>query len=450
MDTIVQKVGRKNNCTFCGVFRRQALDRGAVMMGVDKIVTGHNADDIAETIVMNILRGDVARLNRCCAVQTGSEGSLSRSKPFKYTYEKEIVMYAYFKKLDYFSTECIYSPNAYRGHARAYIKDLEKIRPSAIIDIIHSGECLSIKEGVKMATMSLCTRCGHISSQAVCKACVLLEGLNKGRPRLGVGKSSKVTARMKINPMDLVGELPPSSESADGDKHTNFSEERNASVAELAVASQLENVAETEPSKTSQPDEGSPTVNHLTVDLLASSLTECTVSSSCNGSTLIDERSHKKEIFINVRNTSAVTPVIREKANIKNCIEEIEDSNMDSNLVISENQSISEHSSVTKIGKSLPVRRVFSPRKKEQISQNGATVDDFTSSESQPGNKCSSQATSIEDIGNNAGGKVCESGGQCSGNCEKKTEKARKVVSLKHNPESPLKTAGISKKDIEF
>ena len=38
----------------------------------------------------------------------------SRCKPFKYTYEKEIVMYAYFKKLDYFSTECIYSPNAYR------------------------------------------------------------------------------------------------------------------------------------------------------------------------------------------------------------------------------------------------------------------------------------------------------------------------------------------------
>ena len=37
-----------------------------------------------------------------------------RCKPFKYTYEKEIVMYAYFKKLDYFSTECIYSPNAYR------------------------------------------------------------------------------------------------------------------------------------------------------------------------------------------------------------------------------------------------------------------------------------------------------------------------------------------------
>ena len=43
-----------------------------------------------------------------------SEQKTFRCKPFKYTYEKEIVMYAYFKKLDYFSTECIYSPNAYR------------------------------------------------------------------------------------------------------------------------------------------------------------------------------------------------------------------------------------------------------------------------------------------------------------------------------------------------
>ena len=43
MDAIVQKIGLKNNCTFCGVFRRQALDRGAMLLGVDKIVTGHNA-----------------------------------------------------------------------------------------------------------------------------------------------------------------------------------------------------------------------------------------------------------------------------------------------------------------------------------------------------------------------------------------------------------------------
>lgn len=78
----------------------------------------------------------------------GSEGAISRSKPFKYTYEKEIVMYAYFKRLDYFSTECIYSPNAYRGHARAFLKDLEKVRPTSIIDVIHSGEFSHQDNGV--------------------------------------------------------------------------------------------------------------------------------------------------------------------------------------------------------------------------------------------------------------------------------------------------------------
>lgn len=42
-----------------------------------------------------------------------------------------------------------------------------------------------------MPTISTCTRCGYISSQEVCKACTLLEGLNRGLPRLGIGKSSK-------------------------------------------------------------------------------------------------------------------------------------------------------------------------------------------------------------------------------------------------------------------
>ncbi|KAK0398312.1 hypothetical protein QR680_002530 [Steinernema hermaphroditum] len=126
MDEIVSKIGKKNNCTFCGVFRRQALDRGAFKLGAAKIVTGHNADDMAETILLNVLRGDVGRLQRCTNAITGADGTLPRAKPLKYSYEKDIVMYAHFKKLDYFCTECIYAPNAYRNNARVYVKDLER------------------------------------------------------------------------------------------------------------------------------------------------------------------------------------------------------------------------------------------------------------------------------------------------------------------------------------
>ena len=38
------------------------------------------------------MRGDIARLGRCTAVTTQIEDTIKRSKPFKYAYEKEIVM----------------------------------------------------------------------------------------------------------------------------------------------------------------------------------------------------------------------------------------------------------------------------------------------------------------------------------------------------------------------
>lgn len=68
---------------------------------------------------------------------------IARSKPLKYAYEKEIVLYAHHKQLDYFTTECIYSPEAFRGSARSLIKSLERVRPSAILDIVRSGEAFA-------------------------------------------------------------------------------------------------------------------------------------------------------------------------------------------------------------------------------------------------------------------------------------------------------------------
>ena len=52
-----------------------------------------------------------------------------------------------------------------------------------LADIIYSGEALAIKDSVKMPTQTTCERCGYIASNDVCKACVLLEGLNRGLPK---------------------------------------------------------------------------------------------------------------------------------------------------------------------------------------------------------------------------------------------------------------------------
>ncbi|KAH8700525.1 putative PP-loop ATPase superfamily protein [Talaromyces proteolyticus] len=277
MDQVVAQVGKKGNCTYCGVFRRQALDRGAARLGIKHVVTGHNADDVAETVMMNLLRGDLPRLSRGTNIVTESAGmQVKRSKPLKYAYEKEIVLYAHHKKLDYFSTECIYSPEAFRGSARTLIKDLEKIRPSSILDIVKSGEDMAAlvppeisnngkpaedeasggcgsqngrssggemaamekrlaaneeaqareieitlpsrrpssvvsfqqKKGklVKGQTAGKCERCGYISSQKICKACTLLDGLNKSRPKttIEVGIEEEESSSTLMRQMESV------------------------------------------------------------------------------------------------------------------------------------------------------------------------------------------------------------------------------------------------------
>ena len=54
-------------------------------------------------------------------------------------------------RLDYFSTECTYAPEAYRGYARVFLKDLERVRPRAIADIISAAEdmCFPVRAQVR-------------------------------------------------------------------------------------------------------------------------------------------------------------------------------------------------------------------------------------------------------------------------------------------------------------
>ncbi|ODV63155.1 Ncs6p [Ascoidea rubescens DSM 1968] len=244
MDEIVTCCGIRNSCTYCGVLRRQALDRGALKLGINHVVTGHNADDMAETVLMNILRGDLARLEKSTAIITESAGSpVKRSKPFKFTYQKEIVLYAHFKKLDYFSTECTYAPEAFRGTARELMKQLEKSRSSTVIDIIYSGENLLLQpkrinkqkqfrkvktidkktaengqnnnknremEVLSDGSISLghdrakykdgnkCLKCGYLSSNKICKACVLLQTLEKMKPKITIDNNISTDGAAKV------------------------------------------------------------------------------------------------------------------------------------------------------------------------------------------------------------------------------------------------------------
>ncbi|XP_008447661.2 cytoplasmic tRNA 2-thiolation protein 1-like [Cucumis melo] len=55
-----------------------ALDSGVALLKVVKLATGHNAIDMVGTILLNILRGDIARLSRCTTLITDEDGPIPR------------------------------------------------------------------------------------------------------------------------------------------------------------------------------------------------------------------------------------------------------------------------------------------------------------------------------------------------------------------------------------
>lgn len=71
-------VGREaQGCTVCGVLRRRALGEAVKRTGATKLATGHNLDDEAQSVLMNVLRGDLPpRLLQ--DTSTGQPGTSSR------------------------------------------------------------------------------------------------------------------------------------------------------------------------------------------------------------------------------------------------------------------------------------------------------------------------------------------------------------------------------------
>merc|ERR1712150_140929 len=112
-------------------------------------------------------------------------------------HQKEIVLYAHYHVLDYFSTECTYSTGAFRGGVRNYIKQLEVAHPPSIIGVIRSAQQMRFAltpEATKAALVRPCGRCSYPSSQPMCRACTMLESLWDKKPIAALrGKGSTLS-----------------------------------------------------------------------------------------------------------------------------------------------------------------------------------------------------------------------------------------------------------------
>ena len=64
MDEVVVVDPEAIPCSYCGPFRREALNRAAREVDADYVATGLNLDDTAQSILMNVARGDIEKLAR--------------------------------------------------------------------------------------------------------------------------------------------------------------------------------------------------------------------------------------------------------------------------------------------------------------------------------------------------------------------------------------------------
>lgn len=163
-------------CTYCGVFRKHALNRAAKSIGADKIATGHNLDDESQTVMMNYLKGDFERLMRLRPKRV-QKGLVPRIKPLRAIAEKEIALYCMLSDVFFQSRECPYADLSLRAEVRDMMNSLESSFPGTKQSTVRGFEMMAEGEQGRWPQIDLaaCRQCGEPCVGERCKACELRE-----------------------------------------------------------------------------------------------------------------------------------------------------------------------------------------------------------------------------------------------------------------------------------
>jgi len=179
-DEIVSLKLGQTPCSYCGVFRRKAINKAAVMAGATKIATAHNLDDEVQTVLLNMLHGDPTRIVRSGPVLRDPRGRfLPRIKPLCDIPEKEIVLYAYLTGIEFQTIACPHSHEALRNDIRSFLNQMEINHPGTKFTLLRSAEKLRelMDEDVALSELHECVKCGDPTTHELCEACTMLQAI---------------------------------------------------------------------------------------------------------------------------------------------------------------------------------------------------------------------------------------------------------------------------------
>jgi uncharacterized protein (TIGR00269 family) len=172
-------------CSYCGVWRRQLLNRAARDAGADALVLGFNLDDLAQTVLMNLVHGDLDRLVRMAPHRVRQPGLVPRIAPLAGVPEREVYLYARLKKIPFDHGECPYASRASRNLFREVVWQLEEAQPGTRQALLRTHERLVARflaDGVGSLAPNRCRACGEPSANELCRACEYLEVARAASP----------------------------------------------------------------------------------------------------------------------------------------------------------------------------------------------------------------------------------------------------------------------------
>jgi len=163
-------------CSYCGVWRRRLLNRAARELGARVLVLGFNLDDLAQTVLMNLVHGDLDRLVRMAPHRTRQPGLVPRIAPLALVPEREVFLYARERGLPFDHGECPHAARAQRNLFRRVVWELEEAQPGTRQALLRThealvGRWLASGEGAGPAR---CRGCGEPASGDLCRACAYL------------------------------------------------------------------------------------------------------------------------------------------------------------------------------------------------------------------------------------------------------------------------------------
>jgi len=176
-------------CAYCGVFRRDLLAKYAEAYDADKLLTGHNLDDEAETALMNIFEGNVEQVAKHFDASLGpfdertpKDEMIPRAKPLRDVPEKEVALYAQLRDLPVHMEECPHSSEAFRGEIQDLLLKLEENHPGTRHSIMAGYEELAglaaDQYSDEDADVGECEECGAPTTRDRCRKCALVEAVN--------------------------------------------------------------------------------------------------------------------------------------------------------------------------------------------------------------------------------------------------------------------------------